>query len=564
MRALKRPGRAAVVLGVLVVFAAVASRFNASGSPQLPLPGPHDPAAAAAAGRAAGAAPSAPGQKAYAATIPGPPGPGAQPQVPWATFRVFATRYDPNTPNSVEVAVPDKCVKFASLGDTTDLANFHCGSGYPVGLDYRVLVTRDNGQSAYIPVKEVGPWNIDDNYWDPADTSYPRPRRLFGDLSRGTPESQAAYYNGYNSVANCKNLDGSPSGTTAGADQFGRCVLNPSAVDISTAAAAQLGFSGAEWITASFLWEPLEGLLAFPYGFHGGSFVASGDFNNDGHSEVVVGADAGGGPDVEIYHNNGVRVGGFYAFPAAFGGGVRVTSANLAGTNSIVTGAGPGGGPAVEVFHADGSNVGGFYAYNPKFAGGVYVAAGNIQGMGGEIVTGAGKGGGPDVEVFQPNGSRVGGFYAYDPAFNGGVRVATGDVNGDGVDEIITGAGPGGGPHVRIFRTDGTPLGGFMAYDPGFTGGIYVGTVRAPDGKSDWIVTGAGEGGGPHIRIFDAQGNVKASFMLTNDGTAYGVRPTSGKFSSAPGDLAVTQGPGSVPLVRFRTLNGSILFPSGP
>jgi hypothetical protein len=310
------------------------------------------------------------------------------------------------------------------------------------------------------------------------------------------------------------------------------------------------------------VWEPTEGLLAFPYGFRGGAFVASGDLNLDGKSEVIAGADAGGGPDVEVYEPNGAHMSGFYAFPAGFRGGVRVASGNVGGGNNIVTAAGPGGGPAVEIFHSNGQNISGFYAYDPSFTGGVYVAAGNTDGASGdEIVTGAGRGGGPHVRVFRSDGTPLGGFFAYPPNFGGGVRVATGDVNGDGNAEIITGAGPGGGPHVRIFRADGTPIGGFMAYDPGFSGGVYVGTVRAPDNKSDWIVTGAGEGGGPHVKIWDSAGNLKASFMLVGGSNNYGARPASGHWTSAPGDLFVAQGPGSLPLVRFRHTDGSIFWP---
>ena len=177
----------------------------------------------------------------------------------FATHRVFATRYDPHVEGSIEVAIPDQCAKFAALGQSSTLRQFNCPSGYSLGLDYRVVVTRENGQSLTIPVKDVGPWNVDDNYW--AGPNSPRPRRMFTDLPVGLPEAQAAFQSGYNTKANCTELDATTATTkTAGTDQFGRCVLNPAGIDLSTAAAAPLGM-GNEFVTVTFLWERLQPLV---------------------------------------------------------------------------------------------------------------------------------------------------------------------------------------------------------------------------------------------------------------------------------------------------------------
>jgi hypothetical protein len=227
------------------------------------LPTPRDPAAAARAGADAGPnrsnQPLAPGLQAGEAS------PSLTPAETVAgsgfvTYRVFATQYAPNTPGSVEVALPDRCVKFASLGNTTALANANCGPGYPLGLDYRVTVARDNNAgSATFPVKDVGPWNLDDNYWNGTSGTL-RPRRLYTNLPTGTPEAQAAFTDGYNTVTNCKDLAQNPYSPprNGGADQFGRCVLNPAGIDLSLTAATQLGLKSGEnaWLTVSFLWEP--------------------------------------------------------------------------------------------------------------------------------------------------------------------------------------------------------------------------------------------------------------------------------------------------------------------
>src|SRR5690606_41543600 len=59
------------------------------------------------------------------------------------------------------------------------------------------------------------------------------------------------------------------------------------------------------------------------------------------------------------------------------------------------------------------------------------------------------RSGGPHVRAMDmPLLNPAMSFFSYAPNFTGGVRVASGDVNGDGQEDIITGAGPGGGPHI--------------------------------------------------------------------------------------------------------------------
>ena len=263
-----------LVLAVLTLATLLAPEaVGAQTPPTLPpgagdiLPTPFNEDQAAEAGRQAGPPPGAPraavaAEAAGTSPSPAPPGAGASNPPGFATYRVFATQYAPNTPGAVEVAVPDKCAKFAGLRNQTVLNQFNCPAGYSLDLDWRVVVSRDNGQSATLPVREVGPWNLDDNYW--AGPGSTRPRRMFTDLPRGVPEAQAAFYNGYNTVPNCISLStGQPSGRPGGADQFGRCVLNPAGIDLSIEAAKQLGLGNLEnaWVTVSFLWEPRDTTL---------------------------------------------------------------------------------------------------------------------------------------------------------------------------------------------------------------------------------------------------------------------------------------------------------------
>ena len=287
-----------------------------------------------------------------------------------------------------------------------------------------------------------------------------------------------------------------------------------------------------------------------PYGgFSGGVFVAAGPLGGGGADRIVTGADSGGGPHVRVLNADKSPAGvEFFAYDQHFTGGVRVAVCHLAGdegTDEIVTAPGPGGGPHIKIFNSSGGQVGGgFFAYGSSFSGGVYVGCGDVDGNnpGDEIITGAGAGGGPHVKVFDRDGNVLGSFMAYDPGFSGGVRVAAAGA------AIVTAPGPGGGPHIKLLNTAGDAIGQWMAYAPNFSGGVYVagGNIMG-DGAAE-VVTGAGEVGAAHVRVFSAAATVLSEFYAFNTGNDHGARVATAHVPD--GAVVAGSGKGSPSLVH--------------
>ncbi len=217
-----------------------------------------------------------------------------------------------------------------------------------------------------------------------------------------------------------------------------------------------------------------NGFFAYVPPFSGSDRVLMDDIDGDGQKERLV-ADR---KNVRIYGSDGKLRLTFEPYGPKFTQGVTLAVGDLDGDGrtEIVTGTGQGAEPLVRVFDLKGKQIGSdLMAYDRRFRGGVNVATGNLYGTGRDmIITGAGPGGGPHVRVFDQYGRVWAQFFAYDQFFGGGVKVAAGDLNGNGRDEIVTGAGPGGGPHVRIFDVWTKPLGGFFVGDPKTFTGVHV------------------------------------------------------------------------------------------
>jgi hypothetical protein len=303
----------------------------------------------------------------------------------------------------------------------------------------------------------------------------------------------------------------------------------------------------------------LDSLLAYAPGFDAGVQVATGDVTGDGVLDIITGAGYGGGPHVRVFDGAtgqpvATAIGNFYAYHPAYTGGIFVASAdvNRDGRADIVTGTGFGGGPHIRVFSGrDGSVLGEFMAYHPAYTGGVHIGVGDVDGNGfPDIITAPAFDGGPHVKIFStPQGQimpgPLGNFMVYSPAFTGGVWVAAGDIDGDRRADLITGAGAGGGPHVRAFRsTDGGVLQSFFAYDGAFTGGVRVAAVDVNyDGRAD-LVTGPGMGGGPHVRAFDGQTHDSPMSLFAYDAGFTGGVYVAGSLFGVPGSALLAAGGG--------------------
>ncbi|PIS05278.1 MAG: hypothetical protein COT81_01825 [Candidatus Buchananbacteria bacterium CG10_big_fil_rev_8_21_14_0_10_42_9] len=272
---------------------------------------------------------------------------------------------------------------------------------------------------------------------------------------------------------------------------------------------------------------------------------------------VVVGLGFQSVPQVKVLDANKKLVSSFFPYDLNFNGAINVATGDVNGDGAaeIITAPGPGGGPHVRIYDRFGNSIGQFFAYNQFFRGGVNIAVGDVDNDGQlEIITGAGPGGGPHVRIFDYRGNLENEFFAYAPGFRGGVNVASGDLDGDGTDEIITGAGPGGGPHVRVFNRLGGVKAQFFAYHASFEGGVNVEVGNLANPTVSLITVAPATVAQPIVKMFNGNGNFISQYLVFDGRSEHGLQVSVFDYNNDGLDEVVVsqaRGPADIEVYDF-------------
>ncbi|MDD4304762.1 MAG: putative glycoside hydrolase [Patescibacteria group bacterium] len=167
-------------------------------------------------------------------------------------------------------------------------------------------------------------------------------------------------------------------------------------------------------------------------------------------------------------------------------------------------------GSFVRVFDNIGSKkYNGFFSYKARFEGSIKILETDLdKDKKNEILTSKnGK-----IDVYK-TGNLINSFFPYTESFKKEISFTTNDINNDGNVEIITGAGPGGGPHIRVFNSNFEVISQFFAYDKNFRGGVSVATGDINEDNKTEIIIGLIINKKLEIKIFDNTGKLLNNFV---------------------------------------------------
>ena len=132
----------------------------------------------------------------------------------------------------------------------------------------------------------------------------------------------------------------------------------------------------------------IASFFAYPEGFTGGVRVAAADVDGDGLADVICGVGSGGGPNVRVFDARRLLAGdfnpttSFFALPSTFTGGLFVSTGdvNNDGVPDLIVGVESGGGPNARAYDLKTQAVlQSFFAFDQTQTGGVRVAGTDVN-----------------------------------------------------------------------------------------------------------------------------------------------------------------------------------------
>lgn len=276
------------------------------------------------------------------------------------------------------------------------------------------------------------------------------------------------------------------------------------------------------------------------------------------HFEVTNASDQPYNPYYKL--NDAQRIQSPVAYPQASDeilpfGRTSKTNANLAyddldrdGVNDYIVGAGYGSPPWVKVFSGrTKAKLLDFYPMSGKGNRGADVATGDVDGDGvREIIVGAKTMYGGKVAAYKMTGGKaveVGKQTVYGGTVSD-VRVSAGDIDGDRKDEVYAGAGPGGGPRVKILDiVSGQEKRSFYPFRSDFRGGVDVSAGNMSGDAKDEIISVPFLNGSSLVRVHTADVQLLRTFTTygrTETDYKNGVRISAGNIDRSGYDELVT------------------------
>lgn len=258
--------------------------------------------------------------------------------------------------------------------------------------------------------------------------------------------------------------------------------------------------------------------FAFSPSLRMGIMTKVADLDGDGVEEVIAVPGQGSPSQIRIFSGKGKVLGQFFAYDVGFKEGIQFTIADVDKDKKkeIITVPSKNGSSNVRIYDSSGKLERQFNAYVSTFTKGALIAASDLDGNGSvEIVT-APAAGSSQIRVFNSQGSPIGQWDAYDSGSAlrsaGIASLLIADMEGDGPKEIIV-SPVSDGNEVRVFNSAGIRKTGFNAYASTFLGGarIAVGDVDG-NGKQEFVAL-PNANGSAQVRVFDAQGKVLSQFF---------------------------------------------------